>query len=134
VSANINSAGTVSQLDKPAEPDENITEENVKDQKMLARFLLRMFRDIATLKRRWAPRRIDYTDLVSTGTAGSPQTFRLEHGLGGPVVWWPVRITVAGTVVLPFIYEINTSTDTVLVLQVYFPGTLTIRVEESGAT
>ncbi len=133
MSANISGSGEVTQLDGPAEPDESLTEKNVQEPKMLARFLLRIFRDLSVLKRRWSPRRIDFQDIVSTATDIAPQDLTLEHGLNTGVVWWPVRVVfTTGTIVVPYIYELPTSTANILRLRIYYPSTLTIRIEEAG--
>ncbi len=132
MSANVEADGTVKQLDRRPGPDENISDEEVRDNSLLGKILLRIFRDVATLKRRWAPRRVDFRGIVSTGTAASPQTVRLAHGMGGPVVWWPVRVAGLGAGSLKFIEELASSTENTLDLSVMFEATLTIRVEEAG--
>jgi len=132
VRANVEADGTVKQLDRRPGPDENISDEEVRDNSLLAKILLRIFRDVATLKRRWVPRRMDFRGIVSTGNASAPQTVRLAHGMGGPVVWWVVRATALGAGSLKFIEELSTSTEDRLDLSVMFEATLTIRVEEAG--
>ncbi len=135
MSANVTSGGVVRQLDRKAAPDEQITEEQVQDPPRLARVLMDMLRDVAILKRRWTPKRLDFQGIVSTATDIAPQDFRLEHGFGGSVVWWPVKVvfTAGTTIVVPYIYELPTSSENTLILRVYYPGTLTIRVEEAGS-
>lgn len=132
MSANIDADGTIRQLDRLPEPDEVITEAAVQEPKQLARFLLRLFRDVSTLKRRWMPRRRAFRGIVSTGSSGSPMTSRLAHGFGGPVYWWVAKDTNAGAVTVPYVQEMSTSDENTLVLQIYYPATLTILVEESG--
>lgn len=133
MSANVAGDGTVTQLDGALEPDENITEESVKEPRFLARFLLRLFREVTALKRLWLPRRIDFQGIVSTGTSAAPQTVRLDHGLACPVVYWIVKAQTPGAVTLPLISETTETSENTLVVKVYFPATLTIRVEEAGA-
>ena len=138
MSANVDKDGNVRQLDRRPEPDENVTELAVKEPSKLARFLLRLFRDVSTLKRRWAPRHIDFEKVVDVSVV-SPQVLILSHGLDGPVRWWVVRATNAttlasglGSSVIPLVVETPSSTENVLFLQVYYSATITIRVEESG--
>ncbi len=132
MSANVTADGVVRQLDRRPEPDENLTESNVTDPRLLTRFLLRLFRDVSTLKRRWAPARIDFRDVVSTGTAMAPTAVSLTHSFGAPVVYWIVRTTNLGAGSLKIAEELSTSTDNRLDLNLYITGTMTIRVEESG--
>lgn len=132
MSANIDADGNVTQLDRRPEPDENITEAAVKSPAMLAKFLLRLFREVSLIKRRWMPQRTDFKDIVSIGTAMSPVTVSLNHGYGAPVVWWIVRVTGLGAGSLKLAEELSTSTENHLDLSLMFSGTLTIRVEESG--
>lgn len=132
MSANIEQDGTVTQLERPAEPDENITEETVKDSKRLAQFLLRLFREVAAIKRRWVPNRIDFEDVECNGSDVAPVTVRLTHNFGSDVRWWPVRQIRAGTVALPLIFETTETDENTLVLLVYYQMTITFRVEEAG--
>ncbi len=132
MSANVTADGVVRQLDRRPEPDENLTEANVTDPRLLTRFLLRLFRDVSTLKRRWSPARIDFRDVVSAGTAMAPTAVSLSHNFGAPVVYWIVRTTSLGAGSLKIAEELSTSTDNRLDLNLYITGTMTIRVEESG--
>lgn len=127
MSANVNSAGEVRQLDKRPEPDENITEKAVADPKLLTKFLLRLFREVSRLKRLWRPRRIDYEDTAvdATGTT----LYRFSHNFAGRVRWLVVDWEGAAA------YDLSkdaTTTDDVLVLISRSAGTATIRVEEAG--
>jgi hypothetical protein len=123
---------TVRQLDRRAEPDEQVTEEQVKDPPRLARMLMSILRDIATLKRRWTPRSITFRDIVSTGSSGSPQIFRLTHNFGGAVEYEVVDIALPGTVAVPLVSRAVSSDQNTLVVQVYYEATLAIRVTEGG--
>lgn len=126
--ARIEEDGKVVQLDRPAVPDEVVTEQDVQDAPKLARMLLRLLKDVATLKRRWWPDRLDYEDIPCV--AG--ETIRLNHGFGGRVRWWQVEW--AGTGVGTFGgFEQTADTDAnTLVLLVVDNGTASIRVEKAG--
>lgn len=123
MSTNITPENKVRQLDRRAEPDEQVTEEDVKDPPRMVRLLMRILRDIATLKRRWAPRRIDFEGIVANGT------HRLEHGFGGPVRWWVVEWDGAAAA---HFYKDTSSTNDTLALVSTVAGNAIIRVEESG--
>lgn len=133
MAAVIDSTGTPRQLDGRAEPEVVVQEADVQDATKLARMLAWLLREVAALRRRFSPRRIDFEDQVSTGSAGSPATIRLEHGFGGRVRWWVVDVTTPGVIAVPYIYNDTTLTDeNTLVLRVYYPSTITFRVEEVG--
>lgn len=115
-------------LDRPPQLDERVTEDDVKDASKLARLLMRVLKDIATLKRRFVPRRIDFEDRAVLGGG----KLRLNHGWGGRVRWWVVDWVPTSPTDSP-VFERTTATDSkTLVLSVGNPGTVTIRVEESG--
>ena len=128
MSANIPANGPIRQLDKRAEPDELLTEEQANDPKRVARLLLSMLRDVAQLKRRWLPRRIDFEDRIvdATGTI----VYRLQHGFGGRVRWWVVDWTGASNE--SRLVRHSSSTDNTLALVSYTVGIATIRIEEAG--
>ncbi len=132
MSANVEADSTIKQLDRKADPDENITEDAVKDSKQLARFLLRLFRDVASLKRRWSPRRLDFRGAISTGSLISPARLTFQHNFGGPVVYWLVRLTNPTGADNTLIVEVEGTDENKLVVDVYFPATFTLRIEESG--
>lgn len=132
MSAVVEPDGTVRQLDRRPEPDENVTEQSVTSPGLLAKFLLRLFREVSRLKRRWAPKYLDFRGIVSGGTAMTPALVSLDHNFGAPVVWWIVRVQGLGTGSLKFAEELDTSTDNRLELSVNFEATLTIRVQEAG--
>lgn len=127
VSAIVTANGTVRQLDQAAEPDEQIQPDDVADTSRLVRLLMRMLRDITTLRRRWWPRCIDFEDIVVTGTG--LVRYRLPHGFGQRVRWWPVDWSGAATSALS---KDSTSDINTLVLISYAFGTVTVRVEEAG--
>jgi hypothetical protein len=117
---------SVTQLDRSAQPDELVTEDDASDAPKLARLLGRVLKDVASLKRRWVPRRIDFEDRVC-GTAGA--TLSLRHGFTGRVRWYVIGWS--GATAAPALAE-STTSDSTLVLQSYVAGTATIRVEEAG--
>lgn len=126
-SAVVRSIGTPRQLDRKAEPEEQITEAVVRDPVQLARALTRVARNVADLKRRFVPRRIDFEDWTvdATGTTA----YRLEHGFGGRVRYSVVEWSGASA---PNLRKDTASDDNTLVLTSTVAGTATIRVEEAG--
>ena len=127
-SANVKSDGTVVQLDARPEPDENVTDKAVEDPKVLARFILRLFREVSTLRRRWKPRRLDFEDVLVDATG--LVLYRFAHNFGGRVRWYPVGFREGASG--PSLVEDSSTTDNVLVLSSYSDGYLTLRVEEAG--
>lgn len=123
------SGSTVTQVDRPASPDAVVTEEDVKDPSKLARLVMSIAKDVAQLRRRFAPRRIDFEDVEvdNTGTT----LYRFEHGFGGRVRWWPVDFEGAGATSAALARHSSSDNDT-LVLYSLEAGTATIRVEEAG--
>ena len=128
MSARIDFAGRAYRLERPAEPDERVTEDDVKDAGKLARLLLRMLKDVGVLKRRFWPRRIDFED-QAVSTAGALVT--LTHGFGGRVRWYLVDWESSGTSA-PVLKRDSATDNNSLVLASYVAGTATIRVEEAG--
>jgi hypothetical protein len=116
------------QLDRKAEPAQQVTEDEVQDPSRLVRLLMSILREVATLKRRWAPRRMDFEDRYVDDTGAA--TFRFEHRFGGRVRWWAVDwMSDDGGVDL--VRDGATDPNT-LVLRSYCTGTITLRVEEAG--
>lgn len=132
MSAIVPAHGPIRQLDTRPEPDEQITEDQAGDVSRLARLLTRLLRDVAELRRRWFPRRIDYEGIVSVGSSGTPETHQFPHSFGGQVRWWIVDCDGVGSVTLPLVMRTNTSDKNTLSLAFYFPGNFAIRIEESG--
>lgn len=128
MSAVIKSDGKLRQLDRAAQPPEQVTEEQVKDPERLSRLLMTMLRDLVTLKRRWWPQFIDFEDTAVDG-AGTTK-YRFAHRMGKRVRWWPVDWTGA-TAGPRLVRHTDTDKDT-LVLVSYTAGTLTLRVEEAA--
>lgn len=127
-SARIDSASKVYPLDSPAAPDEVVTEKDVQEPPKLSRMLLRLLKDVASLKRLWTPSRIDFED-QAVSTAGAVVT--LNHGFGGRVRWWIVDWQATGTAA-PVLKRTTATTNDALVLASYVAGTATIRVEAAG--
>lgn len=128
MAARVSGAGRVYQLDRAAEPDEIITEEDVKDAGKLARLLVRVLRDLADIKRRFFPRRIDFEDRAVV----SGDVLRLPHGFGARVRYWVVdwRPTTPGDIP---VFDRNAGTNaSTLMVNVGNSGTVTVRVESAG--
>lgn len=118
----------VRQLDRPAQPDEQITEEQVADPKRLSRLLNDLRTDTNAQKRRWQPSFIEHEDVAVNGTGTTK--YRFPHKLGMRVRWWPVDWTGA-TAGPRLVKHADTDADT-LVLVSYTSGTLTLRIEKAG--
>ncbi len=129
MTARLTRSDEVVQLDRPAEPPENVTEEDVQDAGKVARLLMRLLRDVTGLKRRFWPRAIDFEDrdVDDTGTT----KYRFTHNFGGRVRWWVVDAvdTSGGPAYLA--RHADTDNDT-LVLVSFALSRVTIRVEEAG--
>jgi hypothetical protein len=123
--ARIDRAGKVHQLDRPAEPDELVTEEDVMDAPKLARILVRILKDIATIKRRFWPRRTDFEDREVT----SGDTLRLPHNFNARVRWWVVDWIPTTPGDIPVFERSATTTTRVLALDVGNSGLVSVRVE-----
>lgn len=128
MAARIEASGKVYPLDRPAEPDEIVSEEDASDTGKLARLLMRVLKDAASVKRRFFPRRITFTNRLVT----SGDTMRLHHKFGVAVEYWIVkwRPTTPGDAPL-FDFSTDTTADT-LVLDVGNSGTVSVRVESGG--
>lgn len=135
--ARVDRAGNVYKLDRQAEPDEVVSEEDVKDAPKLSRLLMRLLKDVAGLRRRFAPRSVDYEDLrvLSTTT-----TLRLPHGFGARVRWWLVdwAPTSASANYVPLLAasattDLNTLVLTNITVGIIgaFDGKVSVRVEAS---
>jgi hypothetical protein len=134
-------------MDLKTDPDENITEKDVADGKLLARFLLRLFRDVKKLQSPWQVRRgeVTFQDITAEKDDGSPpaivpvQTLKLFHTFAGRVYWWPVSMRVElkdpdpapGTALeVPVFVESRDTTAELLVLQVFYPAAYATRVDK----
>lgn len=120
--------GKARQLDQLAQPDEQVTEEQVQDPRRLSRLLMSLVRDVARAKRRWWPRFVEHEDRTvdATGTT----LHRFAHRLDSRVRWWPVDWT--GATAGPRLVRHSSSDKDTLVLVSYTSGTLTLRIEEAG--
>jgi hypothetical protein len=129
MSAIIPQSGKARQLDRRPEPDEQITEEHAKDPARVARLLMRILRDIAQLKRRWWPRRVDHEDRVVDDSGAAKHRF--PHGFNGRVRWWVVDwVGEAGDN-----HSLQRHSDTdenTLVLTSRAAGMVTLRIEVAG--
>jgi len=130
VSANFNKAGAVQKLDVQVEPSETIDDLDVADPVVLSRTLTRIMKDIATLKQVWAPRRIDFEDVVFDDSGTVPHRFR--HGLGGRVRWFVVDWTGSGATTAAALARHSDTDANTLVLVSLAEGVGTLRVEASG--
>jgi hypothetical protein len=120
-------------LDAKPMPDEFVSAEDAKDSTKLARLLTRMLAQLAATRRRFVPKRTTFQNIVSTGTDASPMRVNLLHKFDAPVEWWVVGTNSLGTVALPLVAEAEDDSDAdTLAIDIYFAGTLAIRVEESG--
>ena len=128
MSAIIPRSGPVRQLDRKAEPDEQVTTEQAKDPERVSRLLMRILRDLAQLKRRWAPRRIDFEDRTVDATGTTLHQF--THNFAGRVRWWAVDWQASSGA--PSLRRHVSSNENTLVLVSSVSGTATIRVEEAG--
>lgn len=121
----IPSKGAARVLDGRAEPDEVVTPEDASDPSKLARLLIRILRELATMRRRWWPRRIAYVDIDS-----SVSPIRLAHGFGGRVHWWLGDVDDAFSTLIG--RNRAASDGNTLVLTSSGSGIVTIYVEEAG--
>lgn len=141
MSVNVNAQGVVRTLDRIPEPATPLTEQDVQAPKTLVRLLADIIQSIAKLSGLWRPKRVDFEGLIvdETGTT----KYRLTHGLNGPVRWWPVDWVLDATAFAALgitgmpgagasLSRDSTSDSNTLVLVSYFPGTVTVRIEEAG--
>lgn len=119
----------IRQLDRQAEPDEQVRPEDVTDTERLARTVMRILRDVARLKRRFWPDYIEYED-VTFDSSGST-VYRFPHGFGGRVRWWVVDMygSAAGYALVKDEDETDSNT---LCLISNEACVATIRIERAG--
>ena len=127
--ADIESDGTVKQLDARAQPETVVTAEDVQDAERLARMVQVIVAHVRALERPWAPRRIAFKD-VTCGTSGA--TITLHHGFGSAVRWWVVDWQISGASGAPILQRYTGTDENTLVLWSDKAGVATIRVEEAG--
>ena len=129
-SAKVSSDGKVTQLDGKATANEVFTTEDAQEPEKVARLIGRLLVSVATLRRQWRPRRIDFED-VPLATGGV--LVRLQHNFNGRVRWWVVDYQPTSGSAAPYGLMRDASTDAnTLSLTSSTAGTATIRVEEAG--
>jgi len=111
-------------LDRRAETEPRIVEDDVSRPVVLVRLLTEIVRAVGSLSRRWWPKRVDFED-IDTNTS---DPIRLTHGYAGRVRWWVVDQSSTDTLLV----KASASTNDVLVLTSTGTSTVTIRVEEAG--
>lgn len=125
----IDSAGKTYPLDVKPAPAEVVTEDDAKEPKKVARILGRLLADVAALRRRFAPARIDFEGVIC-GTIGQ-STQILQHNFNGAARWWVVGWT--GATAAPALVELAAGTTAnTLQFQSYAAGVACIRVEVAG--
>lgn len=122
-------AKTSRSLDARAQPEEVVADTDVSEVPKLTRLLTRILRDVADLKRRFAPRVHTYInlDVDNTGTT----VYRLAHRFGGPVAWSPVE-WVTSSAAGPSLEEHASGDKDTLAIVSHVAGRVAIRVEELG--
>ncbi len=124
--------GAPKQLDGRATQQASVSESDAQNPGWLARVLTRLLEDVSDLKRRFAPARITFRDIPVSGVAAGPATrITITHNIGQLVEWWPVR-AIGATGANPVnVVEVSQDANT-LALDVYFTGTLWVRIEGAG--
>lgn len=122
----IDSDGVVRPLDGKAPARAVFTAEDAKDPEKVARLISGLLDDVAELRRRYAPRWVDFED-VAVDALGT--TFSLEHGFGGRVRWWVSGWQTSGATGPDIREDTSATTATAIALKSYNAGTATIRVE-----
>jgi hypothetical protein len=122
------SSGKIRQLDRPAQPEDQVTEEQVTDSKQLSRLLNELRSDTAKEQRRWQPNFVEHEDVSVDGTGTTK--YRFTHKFGKRVRWWPTDWT--GATAGARLVKHTDSDDDTLVLVSYTTGKLTVRIEEAG--
>lgn len=121
--------GSVKQLDRLTDADEQVTESDVNDTWRVARLFARLLREVRRLSGRWNPRVIDTQEFEvdATGTT----VYRIQHNFGGRVNWWVIDFA-GGTYGPAFMRHAETTEDTLCVVS-NEAGTVRLRIEEAGA-
>ncbi len=126
--AKVDASGRVMPLGPRPAPDLSVTADDVKDASKLARFVGKLYADVAALRARWYPRSVDFEDIVVT--VGNDKA--LHHGFNARVRWWVVDwVSTGGGSATQFETQ-NTTDANTLVLYSGESGVATIRVEEAG--
>lgn len=123
----IDSAGKVTRLDGKADPEEVVTEADVKDPAKLAKMLARVLATVAGLRRSFVAKRVDFEELTVL-SAGN--TVSVQHNFNGNVRWW----VIDGTTFVFAKRNTTLTTATTLALDVSgsVNGTFSLRVEHVG--
>ncbi|MGL4444257.1 MAG: hypothetical protein ACRCU1_11565 [Alsobacter sp.] len=116
------------QLDRQAEPAEQVRPEDVQDPTRLARVVMRLLRDVAVLKRRFWPEFLEHEDVVFDGTGTT--VYRLPHGFSQRVRWWVTDWS--GATAGPRLVRHASADLSTLALVSYTAGTGTIRITGAG--
>lgn len=128
--AKITAAGKLIQLNPKAEPDAVVTEADVQSPHLLAKLLTGILTEIVNLRRRYAPRHIDFED-ITIASGGKTYTFR--HGFNGRVRWWVVDYENTGATVGVIVQKWAPLTDAnTLGIYSNCDGRITLRVQEAG--
>lgn len=130
MSAVVNRAGKIRSLDKPAEPSQEVTEDRIEDKGFMARLLMGILRDVASLLRRREVTVTDFED-VEVDSSGSTK-YRFPHGFKGRVRWWPCGFRDALDSLGANLSEDADTDDNTLVLVSWARGTVDVRVEKAG--
>jgi len=112
------------QLDQKAGPREVVLEADATDTSKLAKLLTRLVADVAELRRRFWPQRLDFEDI----DVGAGRRERFTHKFGGRVRWWVVDIIGDQ----PGLSKDSTTDENTLVLWSAVETRVTLRVEEAG--
>ena len=124
--ARVNAQKVVTSLDPRPAPDVLLSNDDVQDASKLTSIVRRILDDVAALRARWYPRRIDFEDIALPNAGG---LVTLQHNFGGRVRYWVVDNIGASNVLL----QRNAATTAdILVLSSNTATTATIRVEEAG--
>lgn len=126
VCAVVDAQGKVRALSKKQQPREQVTEKQVTSPAYLARLAMRVLAEIADLRRRFAPRRVDFEDVLVDATGTTLNQF--PHNFGGRVRWWVVD---AAGAVPALVRDASTDAST-LRLTSTVACVVTIRIEEAG--
>lgn len=123
----IDGDGRVRQLDRLSEPDEQVTPYEVGSPEKLARFLVRLLKEVRQFTGLWRPRVMDSQALDVDGTGTT--IYRIEHGFRSRVNWWVIDYT--GGTVAALVRDVSTD-ENALCFVSNEAGTVRVRVEEAG--
>lgn len=124
----VDATGRVRQLDRQAEPDEQVTEYEVASAEKLARRLGDVVKEQSLASRAWKPRVIDHRDITVDATGST--IYRLPHGFNTRVNWWVIDFS--GGSYGPALMRDSSSDENTLCLVSNEGGVVSIRIEEAG--